>query len=37
MKMRMFAALLATLLPATVSAASDAPKRLRSAAEAFKK
>ena len=36
MKMRMFAALLATLLPATVSAASDAPKRLRSAAEAFK-
>jgi len=32
----MFAALLATLLPATVSAASDAPKRLRSAAEAFK-
>lgn len=36
MKMRMFTALLAILLPATVSAASDAPKRLRSAAEAFK-
>jgi len=32
----MFAALLATPLPATVSAASYAPKRLRSAAEAFK-
>lgn len=36
MKMKMFAALMATLLPVTVSAASDASKRLRSAAEAFK-
>jgi lipid-binding SYLF domain-containing protein len=38
MKMRMFAALIAgaTLLPFTVSAASDAPKRLQSAAQAFK-
>ena len=36
MKMKMFAALMATLLPVTLSAASDAPKRLRSAAEAFK-
>ena len=38
MKMRMFAALIvgSTLLPVTLSAASDAPKRLRSAAEAFK-
>lgn len=36
MKMRMFAALMATLLPVTLSAASDASKRLRSAAEAFK-
>jgi lipid-binding SYLF domain-containing protein len=38
MKMKMFAALIAgvTLLPFTVSAASDAPKRLQSAAQAFK-
>jgi lipid-binding SYLF domain-containing protein len=36
MKMRMFAALTATLLPLTAYAASDAPKRLQSAAEAFK-
>jgi SH3 domain-containing YSC84-like protein 1 len=36
MKMRMFAALTAALLPFTLSAASDAPKRLQSAAEAFK-
>jgi lipid-binding SYLF domain-containing protein len=36
MKMRLFAALTATLMPFTVSAASDAPKRLQSAAEAFK-
>jgi len=38
MKMRIFAAIIAgsTLLPLTVSAASDAPKRLQSAAEAFK-
>lgn len=36
MKLKMFAALMATLLPVTLSAASDAPKRLRSAAEAFK-
>jgi lipid-binding SYLF domain-containing protein len=36
MKMRLFAALTATLMPLTVSAASDAPKRLQSAAEAFK-
>src|ERR1700684_4305247 len=38
MRMRMFAALIAsaTLLPFTASAASDAPKRLRAAAEAFK-
>jgi lipid-binding SYLF domain-containing protein len=38
MKMKLFAALIAgaTLLPFTVFAASDAPKRLQSAAEAFK-
>jgi len=36
MNMRVFAALTATLLPFTASAASDAPKRLQSAAEAFK-
>ena len=36
MKMRMFAALTATLLPFTAYAASDAPKRLQTAAEAFK-
>src|SRR5258708_24858819 len=38
MKMKMFAALIAgsTLLPLTVSAASDVDKRLQSAAEAFK-
>jgi lipid-binding SYLF domain-containing protein len=36
MKTRMFAALAATLLPFTLSAASDAPKRLQSAADAFK-
>jgi lipid-binding SYLF domain-containing protein len=38
MKMRMFATLIAGALwlPFTVSAASDAPKRLQSAAEAFK-
>ena len=38
MRIRMFAALIAsaTLLPFTASAASDAPKRLRAAAEAFK-
>jgi len=36
MKMRVFAALAATLLPFTAFAASDAPKRLQSAAEAFK-
>src|SRR5258708_2532833 len=38
MKMKMFAALIAgsTLLPFTVSAASDAPKRLQVAAQAFK-
>jgi len=38
MKMKLFAALIAsaTLLPFTVCAASDAPKRLQSAAEAFK-
>jgi SH3 domain-containing YSC84-like protein 1 len=38
MKIKMFAALIAgaTLLPFTVCAASDAPKRLQSAAESFK-
>jgi len=36
MKMRLFAALTATLLPFTAYAASDAPKRLQIAAEAFK-
>jgi len=38
MKMKMFAALIAgaTLLPLTVSAASDVDKRLQSAAQAFK-
>ncbi len=36
MKMRMLAALVATVLPSTVFAASDAPKRLRAAAEVFK-
>jgi lipid-binding SYLF domain-containing protein len=36
MKLRLFAALTATLMPLTVSAASDAPKRLQSAAAAFK-
>src|ERR1700730_3638441 len=36
MKMRLFAALTATLLPFTAYAASDAPKRLQTAAEAFK-
>ena len=36
MKMRMFAALTATLLPFTAYAASDAPKRLQTAAAAFK-
>ena len=36
MKMKMFAALTATLLPLTAYAASDAPKRLQSAADAFK-
>src|SRR5258708_417445 len=36
MKLRIFAALTATLLPFTASAASDAPKRLQSAAEAFR-
>jgi len=36
MKLRMFAALTATLLPFTAYAASDAPKRLQTAAEAFK-
>lgn len=36
MKMKMFAALTATLLPFTAYAASDAPKRLEAAAEAFK-
>lgn len=36
MKMRMFAAVTAALLPLTAFAASDAPKRLQSAAEAFK-
>ena len=38
MKMKIFAAVIAgsALLPFTVSAASDAPKRLQSAAEAFK-
>ena len=36
MKFRIFAALTATLLPLTASAASDAPKRLQTAAEAFK-
>jgi len=35
-KMKTFAALTATLLPFTASAASDAAKRLQSAAEAFK-
>ena len=36
MKLRSFAALAAILMPLTVSAASDAPKRLQTAAEAFK-
>ena len=36
MKMKMFAALTATLLPLTAYAASDAPKRLQSAADALK-
>ena len=38
MRLRMFAALIAgaSLLPFTVSAASDAPKRLQSAAQAFR-
>ena len=36
MKIRLFGALTATLLPFTVYAASDAPKRLQTAAEAFK-
>jgi lipid-binding SYLF domain-containing protein len=36
MKIRLFAALTATLLPFTVSAASDTDKRLRNAAESFK-
>lgn len=36
MKMRMFTAVAATLLPLTLSAASDAPKRLQVAAQAFK-
>jgi lipid-binding SYLF domain-containing protein len=36
MKFKMLAVLTATLLPLTVSAASDAPKRLQTAAEAFK-
>jgi SH3 domain-containing YSC84-like protein 1 len=36
MRMRLFAALTATLLPFTAYAASDAPKRLEAAAEAFK-
>ncbi len=36
MKMRLSAALAATLLPLTAYAASDAPKRLQSAADAFK-
>jgi len=36
MKSKMFAALAATLLPFTAYAASDAPKRLQTAAEAFK-
>jgi lipid-binding SYLF domain-containing protein len=36
MKMRIFAALTAILLPFTVSAASDAPKRLQTAAAALK-
>lgn len=36
MKMRIFTALAAALLPFTLSAASDAPKRLQTAAEAFK-
>jgi len=36
MKLRLFAALTATLLPFTAYAASDAPKRLQIAAEAFK-
>jgi len=36
MKMKLFAALTATLLPLTASAASDAPKRLQTAAAAFK-
>jgi hypothetical protein len=34
--MKLFAALTATLLPFTASAASDAPKRLQAAADAFK-
>ena len=36
MKVKLFAALTATLLPITASAASDAPKRLQTAAAAFK-
>ena len=36
MKVTLFAALTATLLPITASAASDAPKRLQTAAAAFK-
>ncbi len=36
MKLRMFAALTATLLPFTASAASETDKRLQNAAEAFK-
>ncbi|MEO8051955.1 MAG: lipid-binding SYLF domain-containing protein [Acidobacteriota bacterium] len=36
MKLRMLAALIATLLPSTVFAASDAAKRLHTAAEVFK-
>ena len=36
MKFKMFAALTVALLPFTVYAASDAPKRLQTAAEAFK-
>jgi lipid-binding SYLF domain-containing protein len=36
MKIRLFAALTATLLPFTVSAASDTDKRLQNAAESFK-
>ena len=36
MKFRIFAALTAALLPFTAYAASDAPKRLQTAAQAFK-